>query len=151
MSVLPTVPHGRPGLGVPVLPPIPNSTPATTGPTHHNPPLTSSSASGTALPSLPPPPYKARPSPPRQHREGPAPPPYTPVAEGQRSGGQSSPRQPARTAAAAIPPPVTPRTYKLSDPSVSLVFTSLYNNLKHDSIFHASRRFPSLVLMNESV
>lgn len=114
--VHPTVPHGRPGLGVPVLPPIPSSTPPTAGPTHHpHPPTTSSSSSASAVPTLPPPPYKARPSPPSQHRDTVAPPPYTPPADGQRSGGQSSPRQPARPAA----PPVTPRTYKLPDPSVS--------------------------------
>ena len=119
--VPPTVAHGRPGLGVPVLPPIPSSTSPAAGPAPHpHPPTTSSSSSASAVPTRPPPPYKVRPSPPSQHRDAAAPPPYTPPTDGQRSGGQSSPRQPARPAA----PPVTPRTYKLPDPSVSQLVLS---------------------------
>ena len=119
----PTVQQGRFGLGVPVLPRVPAPTPLS-GPPLQLPPT----SGGVAVQQLPPPPpYKIKPSPPTQHRDGVAPPPYS--VNG--SSGQPSPRThrpsppashrpspPASRSTAHVPPPVVPRTYKLLDPTV---------------------------------
>ena len=101
--IFPTVQQGRIGLGVPVLPPI------------------SSHTHSTGLPA--PPPYKVKPSPPNQRRDGaPPPPPYS--ATGSPS--PPVPRERSRPPSSAIPPPVVPRTYKLPDPSVCMADQPCY-------------------------
>lgn len=111
----PTVQQGRFGLGVPVLPHVPAPTPLS-GPPSQLPPT----SGGVAVQPLPPPPpYKVKPSPPTQHREGIAPPPYSVnVSSGQPSPHTHRPSPPVSRSIATVPPPVVPRTFKLPDPTV---------------------------------